>query len=156
MLFDRISRTLGEVGGHTSSSSACTDAGENFAKELRRSVRFLFLSNRFLRVVADWGRHEQYLTVLWDGSSSSPAFLGEEKKPIAAGRAALPRVASWEWVTKLPLGFQCAADPGGSPAAAPMCAPRRESPRSPRWELRRLQIALSQNAQAKPCGFGLH
>ena len=75
---------------------------------------------------------------------------------MAAGRAAPPRVASWEWVTKLPLGFRCAADPGGSPAAAPMCAPRRESPRSPRWELRRLQIALSQNAQAKPCGFGLH
>ena len=98
MLFDRISRTLddlGEVGGHTSSSSACTDAGENFAKELRRSVRFLFLSNRFLRVVADWGRQEQYLTVLWDGSSSSPAFLGEEKKPIAAGRP--PRVASSQW-----------------------------------------------------------
>ena len=48
---------------------------------------------------------------------------------MAAARAAPPRVASWEWVTKLPLGFQCAADPGGSPAAAPMRAPRRrESP----------------------------
>ena len=94
MLFDRISRTLddlGEVGGHTSSSSACTDAGENFAKELRRSVRFLFLSNRFLRVVADWGRQEQYLTVLWEGSSLSSAFFGEEKKPISIRERRPPR-----------------------------------------------------------------
>ena len=129
MLFDRISRTEGEVGGQTSSSSACTDAGENLAKEFSKSVLFLFRSRRFLRLVADWGRHEQYLTVLWEGSSAPFAFLGEEKKPIAAGRAAPPRVASWEWVTKLPLGFQSAADPGGSPAAAPMRTPRRrESP----------------------------
>ena len=92
-LFDRMSRTLddlGEVGGHTSSNSAWTDAGENLAKEFSKSVLFLLRSRRFLRVVADWGRQLQYLTVLWDGSSSSPAFLGEEKKPMAAGRAAPP------------------------------------------------------------------
>ena len=92
-LFDRMSRTLddlGEVGGHTSSNSAWTDAGENLANEFSKSVLFLLRSRRFLRVVADWGRQLQYLTVLWDGSSSSPAFLGEEKKPMAAGRAAPP------------------------------------------------------------------
>ena len=72
-LFDRISRTLddlGEVGGHTSSSSAWTDAGENLAKEFSKSVLFLLRSRRFLRLVADWGKQLQYLTVLWDGSSS--------------------------------------------------------------------------------------
>jgi hypothetical protein len=98
VLFDSISRTLddlGEVGGHTSSNSAWILAGENFAKEFSKSVLFLLRSRRFLRVVADWGRQLQYLTVLWDGSSSSPAFLGEEKKPMAAGRP--PRVASSQW-----------------------------------------------------------
>ena len=65
-----MSRTLGDVGGQTSSNSAWTLAGENLAKEFSKSVLFLFLSRRFLRVVADWGRHEQYLTVLWEGSSS--------------------------------------------------------------------------------------
>ena len=94
MLFDNISLTLGDVGGQTSSNSACTDAGLNFAKEFRRSVLFLFRSRRFLREVADWGRHEQYLTVLCEGSSWSSAFFGEEKKPMAAQ---CPRVASWEW-----------------------------------------------------------
>ena len=112
MLFDNISLTeddRGEVGGHTSSSSAWTDAGENLAKEFSKSVLFLLRSRRFLRVVADWGRQLQYLTVLWDGSSSSPAFLGEEKKPMAAGRAAPPRVASSR------------------------VAPRASPPRSGRW-----------------------
>ena len=104
-----MSLTLGEVGGQTSNSSAWTDAGLNFAKEFRRSVLFLLRSRRFLRVVADWGRQLQYLTVLWDGSSSSPAFLGEEKKPMAAGRAAPPRVASSR------------------------VAPRASPPRSGRW-----------------------
>jgi hypothetical protein len=93
VLFDRISRTLGDVGGQTSNNSAWTEAGENFAKEFRRSVLFLFRSRRFLRVVADWGRHEQYRTVLCEGSSWSSAFFGEEKKPMAAR----PRVAPWEW-----------------------------------------------------------
>ena len=73
---------------------------------------------------------------------------------MAAARAAPPRVASWEWVTKLPLGFQCAADPGGSPAAAPMRAPRGESPRSPRWELRRLQIASPKMRKRNLAGLG--
>ena len=70
MLFDNISLTLGDVGGQTSSNSAWTDAGLNFAKEFSRSVLFLFRSSRFLRVVADWGRQLQYRTVLWEGSSS--------------------------------------------------------------------------------------
>ena len=69
MLFDRMSLTLGEVGGQTSSNSACTEAGENLAKEFSKSVLFLFRSSRFLRVVADWGRQLQYRTVLWEGSS---------------------------------------------------------------------------------------
>ena len=94
MLFDRISLTLGEVGGQTSNSSAWTDAGLNFAKEFRRSVLFLLRSRRFLREVADCGRQLQYLTVDWEGSSWSSAFFGEEKKPMAAQ---CPRVASWEW-----------------------------------------------------------
>ncbi len=79
-----MSRTDGDVGGQTSSNSAWTDAGLNFAKEFRRSVRFLLRSCRFFRVVADWGRHEQYLTVDWEGSSSWSACFGEEKKPMAA------------------------------------------------------------------------
>ena len=66
-----MSLTLGDVGGQTSNSSAWTDAGENFAKEFRRSVRFLFLSSRFFLVVADCGRQLQYLTVDWEGSSPS-------------------------------------------------------------------------------------
>ena len=100
VLFERISLTEGDVGGQTSRSSACTEAGLNLAKELRRSVRFLFLSNRFFRVVADWGRQLQYRTVLWEGSSSSPAFFGEEKKPMASqscsasSGACCPSVAS--------------------------------------------------------------
>ena len=65
-----MSLTLGEVGGQTSSNSAWTLAGLNFAKELRRSVLFLFLSSRFLFVADDCGRQLQYRTVLWDGSSS--------------------------------------------------------------------------------------
>ena len=88
-----MSLTLGDVGGQTSNSSACTDAGENFAKEFRRSVLFLLRSRRFLREVADCGRQLQYLTVDWEGSSWSSAFFGEEKKPMAAR----PRVAPWEW-----------------------------------------------------------
>ena len=116
MLFDRISLTEGEVGGQTSSNSACTDAGENFAKEFRRSVRFLFLSNRFFRVLADCGRQLQYRTVLWEGSSASSAFFGEEKKPMAAGRAAPPRVASSQW--EAPTWFQCAASRRAGPGAA--------------------------------------
>ena len=70
-LFDNISLTeddRGEVGGHTSSSSAWTDAGENLANEFSKSVLFLLRSRRFLRLVADWGRQLQYRTVLWDGS----------------------------------------------------------------------------------------
>ena len=65
-----MSLTLGEVGGQTSSSSAWTLAGLNFAKEFRRSVRFLLRSRRFFLVVADCGRQLQYRTVLWEGSSS--------------------------------------------------------------------------------------
>ena len=86
MLFERMSLTLGEVGGQTSNSSAWTDAGLNFAKEFRRSVLFLLRSRRFLRVVADCGRQLQYLTVDWEGSSPSSAFFGEEKKPMALRR----------------------------------------------------------------------
>ena len=86
-----MSLTLGDVGGQTSNSSAWTDAGENFAKEFRRSVRFLLRSCRFFRVVADWGRHEQYRTVLWEGSSSLSAFFGEEKKPMAVLERRPPR-----------------------------------------------------------------
>ena len=78
-----MSRTEGEVGGQTSSSSACTEAGENFAKEFRRSVRFRFRSRRFLFVADDWGRQLQYRTVAWAGSSSSSACFGDEKKPIS-------------------------------------------------------------------------
>ena len=89
-----MSRTDGDVGGQTSSNSAWTDAGLNFAKEFRRSVLFLLRSRRFLREVADCGRQLQYLTVDWEGSSWSSAFFGEEKKPMAAQ---CPRVASWEW-----------------------------------------------------------
>ena len=70
MLFDRISLTLGDVGGQTSNNSACTEAGENLAKEFNKSVLFLLRSRRFFLVVADWGKQEQYRTVLWDGSSS--------------------------------------------------------------------------------------
>ena len=82
--FDRMSLTLGEVGGQTSSNSACTEAGENFAKEFNRSVRFRFRSRRFFFDDADWGRQLQYLTVDWAGSSSSSACFGDEKKPMAA------------------------------------------------------------------------
>jgi hypothetical protein len=67
---------------------------------------------------------------------------------MAAGRAAAPRVASWawEWVTKLPLGFQCAADPGGSPAAVPMRAPRRRE-----FSLAPVGIAAAANCPLPKC-----
>ena len=64
---------------------------------------------------------------------------------MAAARAAPPRVASWEWVTKLPLGFQCAADPRAFPGAARRwlrCVRRvGEGPRGAAVELR-CNIAL--------------
>ena len=95
-----MSRTLGDVGGHTSSNSAWTLAGLNFAKEFNRSVRFRFRSRRFFLDDADWGKQEQYRTVDWAGSSSSSACFGEEKKPMAAqassasSGACCPSVAS--------------------------------------------------------------
>ena len=128
-----MSRTLGDVGGQTSNSSAWTDAGENFAKEFRRSVLFLLRSRRFLFVADDWGKQLQYRTVAWAGSSSSSACFGDEKKPMALRGALL---AGCVGVSVLPRVERSRGQPGGCADAFKASA---RVPAAPPYELRQLQ-----------------